>query len=149
MDIQIEDASVRVLGELYEIEKQSFREEAFSKEQIGYLLADYNSISLLAKIGGEVAGFIIGSVEAQQGQLVGHVLTIDVALRFRRRGVGKRLMLELEEIYRQKGIREVHLEVREGNREGVALYRSLGYTVVAQLRNYYGVAHGLHLKKKL
>jgi ribosomal protein S18 acetylase RimI-like enzyme len=76
MDIKIEDATIRVLDELYEIEKQSFDKEAFSKQQIGYLLSDYNAISLLAKVDGEIAGFIIGGVETVGDKLAGHVLTM-------------------------------------------------------------------------
>jgi ribosomal-protein-alanine N-acetyltransferase len=147
MNIKIEDATIQVIDELYEIEKQSFDEEAFSKEQIEYLLTDYNSISLLAKVEEEIAGFIIGAVETAQGKQVGHVLTIDVALRFRHMGVGERLMLELEEIYRQHNISEVFLEVRENNLAGLGLYHKMGYRAVSRLRNYYGSAHGLYLKK--
>ncbi len=149
MQIEIEDATIQLLDDLYEIEMQSFREEAFSKRQIGYLLTDFNSINLLAKVDGKIAGFIIGALEVEQGQLVGHVLTIDVATRFRRSGVGERLMLELEALYRQKGVGVIQLEVREGNLAALALYRKLGYRAVSTLRNYYGKAHGRSLKKML
>jgi ribosomal protein S18 acetylase RimI-like enzyme len=58
-------------------------------------------------------------------------------------------MRELEGMYRQKGIGEVLLEVREGNDAARALYGKLGYEVVSRLENYYGTAHGLYLKKML
>jgi len=147
--IQIEDATLRMLDQLYEIERQSFKEEAFSKQQIRYLLTDFNAISLVAKIQGQIVGFIIGAIEAVQEQLVGHILTIDVATQYRRVGVAERLMRELEGMYRQKGIGEVLLEVRESNDAARALYGKLGYNVVSRLENYYGNAHGLYLKKML
>jgi [ribosomal protein S18]-alanine N-acetyltransferase len=149
MDIQIEYATIRILEELYEIEKLSFREEAFSKKQIGYLLDDYNSVSLVARIDGKLVGFIIGSIESSDNQLGGHILTIDVAPAYRRMKVAERLMLDIEGIFKGKGIGEIQLEVREGNDAALSLYRKLGYSPIAKLTNYYGSAHGLYLRKKI
>jgi ribosomal-protein-alanine N-acetyltransferase len=147
MDLKIEDASIRLLDELYEIEKQCFKEEAFSKQQIGFLLEDYNGISLVARVNGEVAGFIIGRIDLIRSQPVGHIMTIDVALLYRRKGIGQRLMLETEALFRQKGAKECRLEVREGNVDALRLYQKLGYKKVAVLDHYYGEAHGLYLRK--
>ena len=42
MEIKIETAAIKLLDKLYEIEKQSFQKEAFSKQQIAYLLTSSN-----------------------------------------------------------------------------------------------------------
>ena len=147
MDIKIEDAAIRFLDSFYEIETQCFKEEAFSKQQIGFLLEDYNGISLVAKVNGEIAGFIIGRIDLIRNQPVGHIMTIDVAPLYRRKGIGQRLMLETEELFRQKGAKECRLEVREGNVEALGLYQKLGYKKVAVLDHYYGEVHGLYLRK--
>jgi [ribosomal protein S18]-alanine N-acetyltransferase len=149
MTVQIEDASMRLLSELYEIEKQCFQEEAFSKQQIGYLLTDYNAVSLVAKVDDEIAGFIIGRIELTRNLLLGHIMTIDVAPLYRRKGIAQRLMLEVEETFRQKSVREIHLEVREGNSAALGLYKKLGFEKISRLENYYGKAHGLYLRKNL
>jgi ribosomal-protein-alanine N-acetyltransferase len=149
MNVQIEDASMRLLNELYEIEKQCFQEEAFSKQQIGYLLTDYNAISLVAKVDDEIAGFIIGRIELTRNLLLGHIMTIDVAPLYRRRGIAQRLMLEVEETFRQKSVREIRLEVREGNSAALGLYKKLGFEKISRLENYYGKTHGLYLRKNL
>jgi [ribosomal protein S18]-alanine N-acetyltransferase len=149
MEIEVEYATIRLLDELYEIEKQSFQEEAFSKQQIGFLLEDYNAISLVAKIGGKIAGFIIGVIELPEGYLVGHILTIEVAPTYRRLGTAERLMIEFERILKLKDIEEIQLEVREGNEAAKALYCKLGYGTVSRLKNYYGSTHGLYLRKNL
>jgi ribosomal-protein-alanine N-acetyltransferase len=147
MNITIEDANIRMLDELYEIEKQSFAEEAFSKEQIGYLLTDYNCISLAAKANGEIVGFIVAMFELECKQPVGHIMTIDVLPKFRRQGVGEHLMRETEALLKQKGANECRLEVRENNLAALGLYQKLGYKLVSRLENYYGKAHGLYLRK--
>ncbi len=149
MSVKIEGATVRMLDRLLEIEKQCFKEEAFSKQHIELLLSDYNSISLTAIVNGEIVGFIIGRIDFMCNHPVGHVMTIDVALTHRRSGIGRRLMLELEEMFRQRGARESHLEVRNANAAAMDLYKKLGYKKVAILRNYYGKDHGLYLIKTL
>src|SRR3989304_5635670 len=63
MEVEIEDASIKFLDQFYEIEKQCFEREAFTKQQIAYLLTDYNAIGLTARINGEIAGFIIGRID--------------------------------------------------------------------------------------
>ncbi len=149
MELVIEDASIRDLDRLYEIESACFLEEAFSKAQIAQLLKDYNSISLVARVGEDIVGFLISTVYADRKALHGHVLTIEVLPAYRRSGVGKALLDEVENIFRQKGVKSLTLEVREDNVAAIGLYRKLGYEVVGQLKNYYGSAHGIYLRKAL
>jgi ribosomal-protein-alanine N-acetyltransferase len=149
MELVIEDASIRDLDRLYEIESECFLEEAFSKAQIAQLLKDYNSISLVARVVEDIVGFLISTVYADRKALHGHVLTIEVLPTHRRSGVGKALLDEVENIFRQKGVKSLTLEVREDNVAAIGLYRRLGYEVVGQLRNYYGSAHGIYLRKAL
>ncbi len=147
MDLKIEDANIRLLETLSEIEKQCFKEEAFSKQQIAYLLTDYNAISLAARLDLEIAGFIIGRIDMIRNQPVGHIMTIDVLPIHRRKGVAQRLMLETEAIFKQRGVKECRLEVREDNLAALNLYEKLGYKKVSKLENYYGKAHGWYLRK--
>jgi ribosomal-protein-alanine acetyltransferase len=147
MEIIVEDANIRLLGELYDIEKQCFKDEAFSKQQISYLLEDYNAVSLVARVDKEIAGFIIGRVDLIRNLHVGHIMTIDVASKYRRKGVGQKLLLETEAIFKTKGAKECRLEVREDNVAALGVYVKLGYEKISLLEHYYGEAHGLYLRK--
>ena len=147
--ITIEDVSVRLLDKLYQIEKQCFKQEAFSKQQISYLLLDYNAISFAAYVDGELAGFIIGRIDVEENQLAGHILTIDVVPEQRRKGIAQKLLREVEDAAKQHGAKECRLEVREDNSSALSLYQKLGYQKIAKLENYYPTAHGLYLKKTL
>jgi ribosomal protein S18 acetylase RimI-like enzyme len=120
MDVKIVTATTKLLDKLYEIEKQSFQREAFSKRDIGYLLRDYNSISLAGQVEGEVVAFVIGRMEMEGGTLFGHIFTLETLPAHRRTGIAKKL-----------------------------LYQKLGYKQVSLLEGYYGIAHGLYLKKDL
>jgi ribosomal-protein-alanine acetyltransferase len=149
MHITIEDASIKNLDKLYEIEAECFRQEAFGKQQIANLLTDYNSISLLARIDGEIAGFVIGMLYFGRKVLVGHILTIDVSLVYRRKGIGLQLLQEIEKLFVEKGAKSCHLEVRERNLAALRLYEKSGYRRAGELKNYYGNANGVYLKKAL
>ena len=114
---------------LLEIERQSFSEPTWQA-------ADFAKYScLVAEIDGCVAGFLVvretfsarPSARAER-----EILNVAVAERFRRLGIAAALLN-----------RELHsgalyfLEVRESNSAAQALYRKLGFTAIAQRKEYY------------
>jgi ribosomal-protein-alanine acetyltransferase len=149
MTITIEDASIKHLDELYNIEMECFKREAFSKQHIANLLTDYNCISLVAKLNGMIVGFIIGMIHIERNALVGHILTIDVLPSHRRRGIAQMLLQKIEEIFKERGVKSCRLEVREDNVAALKLYQKLGYKKVARLEHYYGNVHGICFRKDL
>jgi ribosomal-protein-alanine N-acetyltransferase len=149
MKVKIEDATSDVLDELCEIEKQCFAGEAFSRQQIAYLLTDYNTIALTARVNNEIAGFIIGQIDIVNNTPAGHIITVNTVPAYRRKGIAHKLLHEIEALFKEKGIKECRLEVREDNIAAAELYQKLGYEKVGKLENYYGNAHGLYLKKAL
>jgi [ribosomal protein S18]-alanine N-acetyltransferase len=149
MEIKIETATINLLDKLHGIEKQSFGREAFSRQQIAYLLTNYNAIALTARINDEIAGFIIASIDIARNNLFGHILTIDVSPQHRRQGIAQKLLSETETQLKEKGVSECRLEVREDNTVAINLYQKLGYKKVGKLEKYYGKTHGLYLKKTL
>ncbi len=146
MELKIETASIRLLDQLYRIEEQCFDEEAFSKRQIAYLLTDYNTIALAAKAGMDIAGFIIAQVEIDDVEY-GHIVTLNVAQNYRRKGVATKLLQEMGDLLKQRSISEIRLEVREDNNAAIKLYHKLGYQTICKLDRYYGKKHGLYLRK--
>jgi ribosomal-protein-alanine acetyltransferase len=149
MAVTVEDLSIRDLDRLHEIEKQCFTDEAFTKEQIVQLLKDYNSIGLVARSGGKVIGFVLGTMYVDRNAIHGHILTIDVSPDYRRRRIGQALLKEIESIFRQKGVKTSRLEVREDNAAAIHLYTRLGYKEKGRLGNYYGKTHGIYFEKVL
>jgi [ribosomal protein S18]-alanine N-acetyltransferase len=149
MQATVEDASIRDLDRLYEIETECFRREAFTRTQIAQLLSGYNSIALIARVEGQIIGFVIGEIYVDRRVLQGHICTIEILPNFRRRGIGEKLLQEIEELFKQKGVKASALEVREDNVPAIELYRKLGYEKIGRLRNYYGETHGLYLGKTL
>ncbi len=149
MSITIKKAEINNLETLYKIEKECFTLEAFSKRQIASLLRAPNSISLLAEISGEIVGFLIALVHERNSEKIGHVFTLDVAVNARKKGVGLKLLGNLEQVLREGGISVCYLEVKVDNVSARELYRKLGYVEIRFLKSFYRGGDGIRLKKNL
>ncbi len=149
MEIKIEPATIRFLEPFLKIEQQCFDQEAFTKQQIAYLLTDFHTIAFVAKVDGEIAGFIIAQVEIEENTEFGHIVTINVAPSFRRKKVATKMIQQLENALKQRSISQSRLEVREDNYAAIRLYQDLDYQTVGKLDRYYGKKHGLFLQKTL
>jgi len=148
--VKIEAAGASTVEELLRIERECFTAEAYSREHVLSLLKSPSAVALLARINGDVAGFVIGLLERRQKAKIGHVVTIDVAVRYRRMGVGLMLLKEIENAFLKKNVEIVYLEVRAGNQAARRLYRKQGYEETVQLDDYYSAGvHGLRLVKDL
>ena len=149
-NLTIQQATVNDLETLYKIERECFTLEAFTKAEIAYLLEAPNAISLIARVDDEIAGFTIGLIHDHDKTRAGHVYTIDVAIKHRRRGVGLRLLKELEQIFIKRGVKICYLEARLDNVAARELYRKHGYEEAGTLRDYYSRGiHGIRLVKRL
>jgi ribosomal-protein-alanine N-acetyltransferase len=150
MSFVVQRVSMKDLGVLYRIEQECFTVEAFSKRYIASLLGTPESVSLLARHDGEVVGFVIGLVSVYGTTKIGHIMTIDVLPEYRRRGVGLTLLSEIEEEFKNMGVRVCFLEVREDNVAAKRLYQKSGYVEVERLEDYYcRGGHGIRLEKTL
>jgi len=149
LSITVQRATINDLETLYQIERECFTIEAFNKQHIAYLLGSPNAISLVAKINNAIAGFIIGLIHRHNEKMVGRIYTIDVAVKYRRKGVGLKLLDEIERIFAKNGVKICYLEVRKDNVAALELYRKHGYVEVEELKDYYKGVHGVRLKKKL
>ena len=149
MSITIQQAAINDLETLYQIERECFTIEAFNKQHITYLLENPSAISLVAKINNTIAGFIIGLIHRHDERITGRIYTLDVAVTYRRKGVGLKLLDEIERIFAKRGVKTCYLEVRKDNVAALELYRKRGYAEVKELKDYYKGAHGVRLKKKI
>jgi ribosomal-protein-alanine N-acetyltransferase len=66
-----------------------------------------------------------------------HVANLAVAPKFRRRGLGRRLLHHVLARAAEKGIKSATLEVRSGNQAAQNLYAKFGFEVVGRRKRYY------------
>jgi ribosomal-protein-alanine N-acetyltransferase len=149
LSVTIQRATISDLEALYQIERECFTTEAFSKLDLTYFLEGSNAVSLVAQINNAIAGFVIGSVHRHDKKMAGRVYTLDVAVKYRRKGVGLRLLDEIERIFVKRGARICYLEARKDNLAALELYRNHGYVEIEELKDYYNGVHGVRLEKKL
>jgi [ribosomal protein S18]-alanine N-acetyltransferase len=69
---------------------------------------------------------------------VADILTVTVIDGFRRQGIAKRLIADIESYCQSKGSSAIMLEVATDNTGAIALYENLGYSQISKRSNYYG-----------
>ncbi len=107
---------------------------AWSGEEFAALLGDRGVFAVGVRRGHRLLGFVLVRVVADEAE----ILTIAVRPKNRGRGVGRMLMDEALRRLHRAGAAACFLEVDRDNAAAVALYRSLGYVVAGERRNYYG-----------
>jgi ribosomal-protein-alanine N-acetyltransferase len=104
------------------------------------------AVTVLAEAQGELACFCIAQLESQTG----YVVTLDVAPAWRRRGLARRLMAEVESRLLSTGAVRMELHVFTGNTEAIRFYEKIGYERVGAVKNFYAQhLHALVYRKQL
>jgi len=122
------------IEQLAQLERELFAVDAWSQQTWWAELAGRPRRDYVAEVeGAEVLGY----AGLDHGGDVADVMTIAVAPSARGRGLGRRLLDELETRARAGRAASVMLEVRADNAAAIGLYDRAGYTVVSTRRRYY------------
>jgi len=97
------------------------------------------------KPGAGIAGFVIARCDRHRQ---GHIITLDVAPRWRRRALGTLLMDAAEGWMHDLGLELVSLETAEDNLTAQAFYAQRGYGKLRRLEHYYGTGAAAWLMVK-
>ncbi len=88
--------------------------------------------------GGEMLGFALVRIADGEAE----ILTIAVTPSWQNHGVGQSLMRRVLAGLHADRVSEVFLEVDEGNKSAIALYKRVGFEQVAIRKNYYNLGEG-------
>ena len=106
---------------------------SYSKIALRYFLSLPTADCLVATDDARIVGFII----TEGNPPLAHIITLDVAEKSRRSGVGSTLLAESEKNLAFRGVRHVLLETATNNDAGIAFWQRHGYRIEATLKRYY------------
>jgi [ribosomal protein S18]-alanine N-acetyltransferase len=109
---------------------------AYSKNELGSYMRHRGAFTLVA-VGAATSGKSIAGFIVAYGGRTGHIITIDVAPKARRSGVGSLLLRAAEDRLTAAGIRAVGLETAVDNLGALSFYKRHGYSVVRTWPRYY------------
>ena len=124
--------------------------EAFSEHNSLLYMSFYETVGdgfLVAELDGKVVGDVVGYRSAENE---GHIFSVGVREKYRRRGIGTSLIHAICDIFVANGLRYARLEVRNSNKEAQKLYRSIGFVPCWTEKKYYldgedGLVMKMHL----
>lgn len=76
------------------------------------------------------------------------ILTVAVLPAYRRQGIAREFMRQIEEWSRQRQASAMMLEVEISNDSAIKLYESLGYMKISVRMDYYGPGKDAHVMRK-
>lgn len=105
----------------------------YRRDRVAAMIADRDSVALVARDGPRVAGFAIMSFAAERG----HLALLAVRPSHQRRGIGSALVDWLTGTALVAGVASLHVELRETNAAAHAFYRSTGFEETLRVPGYY------------
>jgi ribosomal-protein-alanine N-acetyltransferase len=76
------------------------------------------------------------------------ILTVAVLPEYRRQGIAREFMRQIEEWSHQRGASAMMLEVEQSNESAIELYKSLGYMKISVRMDYYGPGKDAFVMRK-
>lgn len=106
---------------------------SYSKTTLRYFLTLASADCVVAIDGNKVVGFVL----SEENPPLAHIITLDVAEKERRHGVGTALLETLEANLGLRGVRAILLETATDNEPAIAFWKRHGYRIEATLKRYY------------
>lgn len=120
------------IPEVARLEKEIFP-DSWSEKAIKETFDQQQTLLLVAYEDKQLIGYVILYFVLEEGEIA----RIAVIPDHRRKGVGARLLLELEDLCEDNGITKLLLDVRESNETAISFYTSYGFVQDGIRRNFY------------
>jgi len=118
----------------------------YTPEKITRLIRDKNKNVVVAREAGLLTGFGIMTYREHQANLD----LLAVKSRYRYQGIGRQIVLWLEEVALTAGITTVYVQCREHNTGAIKFYEKLGYRFIDKRTGYYrGLESAIIMAKDL
>ena len=115
----------------------------FKEEFAGIPTTRYMSV---AESGNKVVGYC--GVFLPAPGVEADILTVAVLPDFRRQGIAREFMRQIEQWSKERGASAMMLEVEQSNSAAIELYTSLGYLKISVRMDYYGPGQDAFVMRK-
>ncbi|MFV0344636.1 MAG: GNAT family N-acetyltransferase [Bacteroidales bacterium] len=133
--VRAEEALPADLSEITLLEQQCFGIEAFSKQQMRYLLTKANSIFLMIRKDNKISAYIVLLMRKNSKAI--RIYSIAVSPEFRGCGLAKLLIEEAVIQANKLNCNSIRLEVSENNKAAIKLYQQQGFVQFGEKQSYY------------
>lgn len=154
LSLQIRNFSQKDLFKILEIENSSFQ-DPWPVSFFTYIHNKSPELFLIITKGKDICGYVIGEIREimlsglSHRSKVGHILNIAVDKNHRKKGIGKILITNIENKFKERSATQVTLEARESNKIARKFYLSQGYSEICKARAYYPDEDAIIMIKKL
>ena len=115
-----------------EMEEKYFSDPWNKKDIFSYICSE-DGMCFTASENGTPIAYVIGRIIAPEGE----IYRVAVDERYRRRGIGYRLLSFALKTEKGRGLETTFLEVRSKNAAAIALYSAHGFKKLGTRKNYY------------
>lgn len=143
-NLSVENFKGEDLSDILKLERELFK-EPYSEETLRKELKLPFSVGLTAKLNGKLVGYCLGWLIGESCE----VHRIGVKKEFQGKGIGGKLLKELIKLSKERGVKQVILEVNEKNHRAISLYKRFGFVKISERKNYYKSDSALILKLNL
>lgn len=119
--------------------------EKLEQQDFYYILKNNNYIVVKGEIEGKIVCFISASISIDESD----ILQVCVDEKFRRKGYAKELLASYENIMKEKGVKDLFLEVNENNIPAISLYKKMNFSQISIRKKYYGENSAIVMHKAL
>jgi ribosomal-protein-alanine N-acetyltransferase len=133
--IEVRLAASADLDAIDDIEIDSFVADRFTRRNLRRMLAARKTLFLLARIGGEPAGYM--ALAFRRGSAISRIYSIAVDPEHRGAGVAQAMLSAALDLTARRGCRQVQLEVRKSNTKAITVYERAGFHLRGTREAYY------------
>jgi len=135
--MRINTVSIKDIDEIFRLESNTFKKDAFSKNSILNLII--NNTLFLKLIDNEISNKIVGFIIVIQDR-EDRINLINLLIRkqYQNKGYGSHLLkYTLNKIKEMNNIEEIVLNVNSKNKVAIWLYQKFGFRIAQKIENYY------------
>jgi ribosomal-protein-alanine N-acetyltransferase len=133
--LKIRKGEISDLAEVVELEKEIFKDEAYSEPMIRASFENPISRYFILEDGGKIIGYAFAY--HLPASLSADLHNIGIAEAYRGKGHASRLLDSVIEWLLGEGAEELMLEVKVDNADAIALYESRGFEIISRRVGYY------------